>query len=209
MTFKSIALSGAAVLALSFGPAAAGDDPYTHNPTPEERAQTQNLNNQAVGQAVSDADASDAAQQAYQAQQDQYQAQQRQYENDKAHYDAQQDRYQARQDRYRAELAEYYDRSHPYTWWHDRYARATLNHFYDIPRAELVDLRVMREDGYTVGRIREIDRHGDGRVAAVRIVFHDGDSAWVRASHLRYEPEDRVVFTDLTITELHDLARNS
>jgi len=209
MTFRSLALSGAAVLALSFGAAQAGDDPYTHNPTPQERAQTQDLNNQAVGQAVSDADAGDAAQQQYQDQQQQYQSQQQQYQDDKAHYQAQQDRYQDRDARFRAEHAEWYDHSHPYAWWHDRYERASLNHFYDIPRAELIDLRVMRGDGYTVGRIREIDRHGDGRVESVRIVFRDGASGWVKARDLRYDPDNQVVFTDLSVDELHELARNS
>ena len=196
MKLKKLALSSAGALALMLGAAHAGDDPYTHNPTPEERAQTQDLNGQAADQAAGDRAVQGASQQQYDDQQSQYQQQL--------------DHYQAQQDRYQSDRAEYdYDRSHPLTWWHDRYEHATLNHFYDIPRAELIDLRVVREDGYTVGRIREIDRHGDGRVAAVRIVFHDGDSAWVRASHLRYEPEDQVVFTDLTITELHDLARNS
>lgn len=197
MKIRNLALSGAGALALTVGAAfAEGNDPYTHNPTPQEQAQTQDLNSQAVGQAASDADTQGAAQQQYQDQQSQYQQQMGQY--------------QAQQDRYRDDRAEYnYDRSHPATWWHERFEHATLNHFYDVPRAELIDLRVAREDGYTVGRIREIDRHGDGRVAAVRVVFRDGESAWLKARDLRYDPEDRIVFTDLSVGELHDLARNS
>lgn len=197
MKIRNLALSSAGALALTIGAAfAAGDDPYTHNPTPQEQAQTHDLNAQAVGQAASDNDAQTGAQQQYQDQQSQYQQQMGQY--------------QAQQDRYRDDRAEYnYDRSHPFAWWHERYEQATLNHFYDIPRAELIDLRVAREDGYTVGRIREIDRRGDGRVAAVRVVFRDGQSAWVKARDLRYDPEDRIVFTDLSVGELHDLARNS
>jgi hypothetical protein len=197
MKLKTLALSGAGALALTIGAAvAAGNDPYTHNPTPEEQAQTQDLNTQAAGQAVSDSDSQSVSQQQYQDQQSQYQQQL--------------DRYQAQQDRYRSDRAEYdYDRSHPYAWWHERYEHATLNHFYDIPRAELIDLRVLREDGFTVGRIREIDRHDDGRVAAVRIVFRNGDSAWVRARDLRYDPVERIVFTDLSVRALHDMARNS
>ncbi|MEI9931049.1 MAG: hypothetical protein WDM89_10990 [Rhizomicrobium sp.] len=148
-------------------------------------------------QSTSQAQSQDDANQA------QYQQQQDQYQNDRAHYDMQQQRYQDQR-------AEYdYDRSHPTTWWHDRYDQATLNHFYDIPRAELVDLRVMREDGYTVGRIRDIDRHDDGRVSAVHVIFRDGESAWIKARDLRYDPDDRLVFTDLSVVELHDLARNS
>jgi len=197
MKMKILALSSASAFALSIAAAlAAGNDPYTHNSTPEERAQTQNLNSQAVGQAVSDVDAQDDAQSQYQNQQSQYEQQMQQY--------------QAQQDHYFDARAEYnYDRSHPYAWWHERYEQATLNRFYDIPRAELIDLRVVREDGYTVGRIRAIDRHPDGRVAAVRIVMRDGESAWVRAHNLRYDPDDRIVFTDLSVSELRDLARNS
>lgn len=197
MKIRNLALSSAGALALTIGAALAeGNDPYTHNPTPQEQAQTQDLNAQASDQAASDADTQGAQQQQYHDQQSQYQQQMGQY--------------QAQQDRYRNDRAEYnYDRSHPLTWWHERYEAATLNHFYDIPRAELIDLRVAREDGYTVGRIREIDRHGDGRVAAVKVVFHDGESAWVKARDLRYDPEDRIVFTDLSIGALHDLARNS
>lgn len=203
MKLRNLALSSASVLVLTVAAALAeGNDPYTHNSTPQEQAQTSDLNATQEGRAVSNVDADAAAQQQYQDQQLQYQQQQQQYQTDTQ-------RYQAQQDRYRSEQAEYFDRTHPYAWWHEHYAHATLNHFYDIPRAELVDLRVVREDGYTVGRIREIDRHGDGRVAQVRIELHDGDSAWVKARDLRYDPEDRIVFTDLSAVELHDLARNS
>ncbi|HTT99451.1 MAG TPA: hypothetical protein VMF58_15490 [Rhizomicrobium sp.] len=198
MKLKSLALCGASVAFLSFGATSAfadpaSGDPYTQNPTPQERAQTQQLNSQA----------SDSAMQNNAAVQQENDANQ-------AQFDAQQDQYQHDQDRYQAQKAEYdFDRSHPLTWWHDRYSAATLNHFYDIPRTELIDLRVMREDGFTVGRIREIDRHGDGRVEAVRVVFRDGESAWLKARDLRYDPDDRIVFTDLSVVELHDLARNS
>ncbi len=80
-----------------------------------------------------------------------------------------QQHYQNQKDRYWDERADYnYDRTHPATWWHDHYEHASLNRFYDIPRSELVDLRVASEDGFTVGRIREVDKHDDGRVAAVQ-----------------------------------------
>ena len=38
-------------------------------------------------------------------------------------------------------------------------------------------------------------------MATVRIEFRDGESAWVKARDLRYDPDDRIVFTDLS---LHD-----
>jgi hypothetical protein len=205
MKLKTLALCGTGVAFMMVGATTviadpASGDPYTQNPTPQERAQTQQLNNGAANDAATGMSAVQSQNDANQAQ---YQQQQDQYQNDRG-------RYEAQQDRYRDQRAEYnYDRSHPYAWWHDRYARATLNRFYDIPRAELVDLRVVREDGYSVGRITEVDRKGDGRVAAVRIVFRDGEAAWVKARDLRYDLDDRIVFTDLSVVELRDLAHNS
>src|SRR5579862_84533 len=134
MNIRNLVLSSASALVLTTGLAfAQSNDPYTHNPTPEERAQTQQLNDQAQGQATSDTDASQAGQQQYQQQQQQYQDQQQRYQNDQQAYrDQQQDYWDQR--------ADYnYDRTHPGGWWHDRYERASLNHFYDIPRSELID----------------------------------------------------------------------
>jgi hypothetical protein len=204
MKIRHLVLSSASALVLTAGLAfAQSNDPYTHNPTPEERAQTQQLNDQAQGAAASDSDASQAGQAQYQDQQQQYQQQQQQYQNDQQHY-------QNQKDRYWDERADYnYDRTHPATWWHDHYEHASLNRFYDIPRSELVDLRVASEDGFTVGRIREVDKHDDGRVAAVRVEFRDGESAWVKARDLRYDADDRIVFTDLSVHELRAIARNS
>jgi hypothetical protein len=208
MKLRTLALSGASVLLTTFGATSvvadpAAGNPYTQNPTPEERAQTNQLNNQAQGQATSDADANAEDQDQYQDQQSQYQDQVQQYQNS-------QDRYQARKDRYLDERAEYnFDRSHPYAWWHERYERATLNDFYGVPRDELIDVRVMRDNGFVLGRVREVDRLPDGRIGAVRIVFRNGDYAWVKARNLRYDVDDRIVFTDLTYPEIRDLERNS
>jgi hypothetical protein len=199
MTLRTLALSSTAALLIGAAPAfadPAAGNPYTQNPTPQERAQTQQLNNQA-------SDDAQVAPMPTQSDQAQYQQQQDQYQNDQA-------RYQAQKERYLDERAEYnFDRSHPHAWWHERYERATLNHFYDIPRAELIDLRVVRDGGFTLGRIREVDRHPDGRVAAVRIVFRNGDSVWVKAHNLRYDIDDHLVFTDLSYPEIRDLQRNS
>jgi len=203
MTLRILALSSTAALLIgtvsAFADPAAGN-PYTQNPTPQERAQTQQLNTQASDQAQQSTTAVQTQNDANQAQ---YQRQQDQYQDDQA-------RYQAQKERYLDERAEYnFDRSHPLSWWHERYERATLNHFYDIPRGELVDLRVMRDDGFTLGRIRDVERAPDGRVVAVRIVFRNGDRAWVKARDLRYDVDERIVFTDLSYPEIRELERNS
>lgn len=204
MKLRTLALSSAGALALSAAAAfAAGDDPYTHNSTPQEQAQTQQLNAQAQDQAVTQ-DAQSDADQATQVQS------QQQYQDSQAQYQESQAQYQADLQYYRDRRAEYnYDRRHPETWWRYRYEHASLQRFYDIPRSELVDLRVLRNDGFRVGLVRDIDRGEDGRVMRVKLVLRNGDSAWVPARDLRYDPEDRLVFTDLTIDEIYAMGRNS
>ena len=129
MKLRTFALSSASALMFALAATIASADPaagnpYTQNTTPEERAQSQQLNSQAA----TDAQQSTAAVQA------QTDADQAQYQQQMDRYQDNQARYQAQKDRYLDERAEYnYDRSHPHAWWHERYERATLNHFYDIP----------------------------------------------------------------------------
>ena len=203
MTLRRLALGSTAALLIGTVSATAdpaAGNPYTQNPTPQERAQTQQLNTRASDEAQQ---STTAVQTQNDANQVQYQQQQDQYQDDQA-------RYQAQKDRYLDERAEYnFDRSHPYAWWHERYGRATLNRFYDIPRTELIDMRVIRDDGFVLGRIRDVDRAPDGRVTAVRIGFRNAGSVWVKARNLRYDPDDRIVFTDLSYPEIRVLERNS
>jgi len=205
MTLRTLALSSTSALLLALGTTSvladpAAGDPYTQNPTPQERAQTQQLNAQAAG----------TAQQSATDVQTQTDANQAQYRQQQDQYQADQDRYQAQKDRYLDERAEYnFDRSHPSTWWRDRYERATLNGFYEIPSAELVDLRVVREDGFVLGRIHDVHRRPDGRIWEVRVVFRNGDSGWVKARDLRYDVDNRLVFTDLSYPEIREIERNS
>lgn len=202
---KTIALCGASVAFVMVGATAviadpAAGDPYTQNPTPQERAQTQQLNSSAAN----DTTTSNAAVQSQNdANQAQYQAQQDQYQNDRAHYAAQRARYLDER------AAFNFDRTHPSRWWHDRYGRATLNHFYDIPRDELVGLRIVRDNGYMVGRISEVTRRDDGKVLRMHVELRDGERAWIDARDVRYDPVDRIVFTDLSAGAIYDLAANS
>jgi hypothetical protein len=192
MKFRNLMLGSVCILGLSAFAAAAdpqAGDPYTQNPTPQEQAQTDQLNADQQGAAT----AQTADQGAYQQQMQQYQA-------DQDRYHADQQRYRDQQDAYQDQRAEYdYDVTHPHAWWKDRYEHASLDEFYDIPRDELVDLKVDGGDGYRVGRIKEIERAPDGRVDSVKIRLRDGAFAWVHARDLRYDSDDRIVFTDLTI----------
>lgn len=202
MNIRNLALTSAGVLALSIGAALAGNDPYTHNPTPEERAQTQDLNEQQAGDAQDFAAQNAQTQENNAAARAQYNIQQKQYQD-------QHDAWVAQQQDYADERAEYNETYHPRAWWHDHYERASLRSFYDVPRRELVDLRVTAEDGRTVGFIRDIDRADDGHIARVQIQLRDGERAWLPARNLRYDAEERIVFTDLTPGEVLAAARNS
>jgi len=202
---KPFALCGASVAFVMVGATAviadpAAGDPYTQNPTPQERAQTQQLNDSAANDATT---STAAVQDQNAANQAQYQAQQDQYQNDRAHYAAQRARYLDER------AAFNFDRTHPGAWWHERYGRATLDHFYAIPRDELAGLRMVREDGYMVGRITEVMRRDDGKVLRVHVELRDGERAWIDARDVRYDPDDRIVFTDLSAGAIYDLAANS
>jgi hypothetical protein len=92
----------------------ANDMPTTHS-TPEEKAQTAELNNQATANAAQAQDQTRENDAHYQAQQQQYQQQQQQYQNDVRHQEAQQERYEDRtamyedlRARYAAERAAYH-----------------------------------------------------------------------------------------------------
>ncbi len=216
MKIQHIALAGTAMVALTGAILIAspvfGQDNYPNypsnyyntNPTPEERAQTSQLNNQqaedqgmsAEGQTgVQVQQQNDAAQERYQQQQDQYQAQRQQYENEK--------------DRYRDRLAHYYyDRRHPAEWWRAHYYSASLDGFYRLPRAELLGREVTERDGLVIGTISDVDRYPDGRVARVRVSLNGGRAAWIDRANLRYDADDRVVFTDLPADDLYDRSRS-
>jgi hypothetical protein len=209
MKLRNIARRGSsAVLFLVLGSTyvvadPAAGNPYTQNPTPEERAQTQRLNAESAREAATPPQTPPEERALYEARQSQYR-------QNMESYQAQRDRYLARKERYLDRRAEYEDgRSHPAAWWRAHFERASRDGFDGVSRAELIDLRVVREDGAPVGHVRDARRDGSGRLAAVLIRLRDGGTAWVPARTLRYDPGEEIVFTDLGMGELNALARNS
>jgi hypothetical protein len=213
MKIQHAALAGTAIVALAgalliaspaFGQT--GDDPnypnnyYRTNPTPEERAQTGQLNSQqaqdegtsASGQTgVEVQQQNDAAQQRYRQQMDQYQAQREQYENEK--------------DRYHARLAHYYyDRRYPSEWWRGHYTSASLDGFYRLPRRDLLGREVAERDGLVVGHIMDVDRYPDGHIARVEVSIDGGRVAWLDSANLRYDAAERILFTDIPADDLYE-----
>ncbi|MBV8975896.1 MAG: PRC-barrel domain-containing protein [Alphaproteobacteria bacterium] len=225
----SLMLSTAMVLALG-GAALAQDNPYTHMSTPQERAQTSALNQSQLDQSQADPSLSSDTAQAtapptqlayndsaddsqYQADQDRYQDQQSQYQDRQAQYQDDQDRYHDQLDRYRDQRAdndayddEYADNDR-YAW-DDLSGPTALDEIAGAPRARLIGMDVERANGRIVGQIQDIDMRADGRIDSVEIALRNGNTAWVRAASLRYDPNAGAVLTGLTMAELNSLARN-
>ncbi|HVZ90170.1 MAG TPA: hypothetical protein VG843_00855 [Rhizomicrobium sp.] len=199
MNTRNLFFIGAAA-ALTLSGAALADpqagDPYTQNPTPEERIQTQRLNAQQYDEARSYDERAKAQESANQAA----------FAQEQQRYDKARARYAAENARYRQERAQY-DDERPAAWWRARYERATLDDFYAVPSEALIDLEVVRDDGRSLGRITGVDRR-DGRIDRVKIVLADGERAWADADELRYDPQDGILFTDLSRSDLREMARN-
>jgi hypothetical protein len=179
------------------GSALAQSNYYNTNPTPEERAQTNQLNTNAANQAQSDADSNAAANSAYRAQQNAYDRNRADYDAQRSAYDRERQRYEA--DRYvRYGYAHRWDAFYGYTRFHD---------LDGMRSGELLGLPVSSRGGIRVGRVRDIDLDRNGRVSRVSVSVGYGRTAWIDAADLRFDPVTRVVMTDLSRGQIDDMAR--
>jgi hypothetical protein len=199
MNIRATTLGGAALAGILMlaGPAFAQSNYYNTNPTPAERAQTDQLNRNAADQAQSDVD-SNASSNA------DYQAKQNDYERNRADYDAQRAAYDRARERYEADRYVRYGYGHRWNVFYG-YTR-----FHDIDRmgsGELLGLRVSSRGDSLVGRIRDVDTNGYGRVTRVLVSVGYRRVAWIDADDLRFDPVTRVVMTDLSRDQIDDMAR--
>jgi len=200
MTFLATALTGAALAAILMigAPASAQRSPYSTNPTPAERAQTDQLNSGAANQARADADDVDntnAANQAdYNAARDDYNAKLNAYDAQRAAYDRDRSRYL----RDRSGYARRWDVFYGYTRFQD------LSRFSE---SRLIGLQVSTRGGGFVGRVRDVDTNSYGRVIRVAVSTSRDRVAWVDADDLRYDPAARIIMTDLSRGQIDDMAR--
>ncbi|HEY2033560.1 MAG TPA: hypothetical protein VGH02_07705 [Rhizomicrobium sp.] len=215
MKTKNLIMGGVAALALAGSFAAPGFAQYVGNPpqysTPEERAQTQQLNAQAQdGTTASpsalngqggDMDAPSATNRARQAQ---YQDQQAQYEQDRARYEAQRRHYERNIHRY--DEARFYFTDYPHAYPY-RYEDAHLTRLYLLPEAseQLANAPVEGPGGNWVGRVRNVEIGMDSRPRRVEIALNHRVSVWVSPGDLRFDPVDHVVYTDLSRADLWDM----
>ena len=209
MSFRAAILSGVAVAGICTAAFAQSsyDNRYGSGPpqsTPAEMQQTDQLNQQQMNGAVSN--------NAAQAQdQGQYQDQQRQYNDQMQNYQAQQQRYQYDRARYNARLAAYdlaqYEWSYPAPVIYHYGEGYGLQPLYLIaePSTQLWRAPVAGPGGRWVGRVRNVEIAPDGRPSRVEVALNRRVSVWVRPGDLRFDPYQRILYTDLTREDLWDM----
>jgi hypothetical protein len=210
MRTRAAILSGVAAAAIGATVALAqsgSDSRYGSGPqqsTPAEMQQTDQLNHQSQNGAVSD--------QSTQAQnQSQYQDQQQQYNDQMHHYQAQQQRYQYDRERYNQRLAAYdlaqYEWSYPQPFVYHYGSGYGLQPLYLLaePSQQLWQVPVEGPSGRWVGRVRNVEIGPDGRPSRVEIALNRRVSVWVRPGDLRFDPGERILYTELTRENLWDM----
>jgi hypothetical protein len=185
----------AAALLLSV-PAFAQASPYDTNPTPAEKAQTEQLNNDAVTNGQTDDQDAQPSQN------------QRDYDANKAEYDRKMQDYNAQRGQYDNERARYHDERAEYAHnWAVFYGYQDFRVVDRMSSDELVGMRVSARDGVHIGRIRDVDTAPDGRIVRIGIRLDDGHGlAWIDSDDLRFNPADRNVMIDLSRSQVDDMA---
>jgi hypothetical protein len=199
MNFRTLSLGSAALAGLMLaGAPAFAQDGYSHDSTPAERVQTNDLNTNAANRAHSDTatnttakDDYDAARAAYERSLNNYDARRAAYDNDRARYDAE------RHD---------YDRDRMQRWSafqdRDRYRDVLSFH-----SADLIGKMVSTRDGLRIGRIRDVNFSSSGQVDRIAVEVRNHRVAWVYADDVRYDPRMRVMLIDLSSDQVDMLAR--
>ena len=216
MKVRNVVLSGVAAIALAGAFAAPGFAQYAGNPpqvsTPEEKAQTQQLNQSAQdGTTVSpkalngDPDGATIDQAHRDTTNAQYQQQQQDYQDRKATYDAQRDQYE--RDIHRYDEARYYYTDYPHAYRYRFGQDDKLRQLYLIadPTHQIANAPVEGRNGEWVGRVRNTETAPDGRPLRVEIALNRRVSVWVSPDHLRFDAADHVIFTDLSRADLWNM----
>lgn len=175
--------------------------PTTHS-TPQEKAQTNDLNSQVANSGGITTNQADAGNAQYQAQQQQYQQQQQQYQDQLRHHEAAQERYEDRAARYEDLRARYAAERAAYhrDLWPER-------HWVVIERnASLIGQRVELISGNRVGTVVDTAHAANGDVEALLVRLDNDKVVWIDSQDIRYDRGDGVVMTDLRGDDLHHMA---
>jgi hypothetical protein len=176
--------------------------PTTHS-TPEEQAETANLNAQ-VTQSNAEISAQDnnnkakyqIQQQQYQEQLQQNQAQQQEYQDQKAAYEDRKAHYESLRARFAAERAAYHREV-----WPDEYRAWELR-----PDHQLIRARVEITNGDRVGTVTGLARSADGRIEGLEVSLDSGKVVWIDAADARFNRSNGILMTDLDRSDLHQMA---
>jgi hypothetical protein len=200
MKFHILTASSVALFAFIAGAQAqdrvdANGMPTTHS-TPDEQAQTTDLNTQVQQDnqaADAKADANDA----------QYQARQQQYQEQLQANQAQQQRYVDQTAQYENLRDHYADERRTYhrSVWPERYRDGILER-----DASLLGSRVEITNGDKVGTVEAVARTKAGHIEALRVNLDSGKVVWIDQADVRFDRQDRIVMTNLDRTDLHAMA---
>ena len=200
MKLRTLMLCTAVGTLFLAGPlAAAPSDPYNTNPTPQERAQTDQLNNAAANRAHGDADADAAARANHDADVDTFNRDNDRANADRARYESDRARYERDRDGYEARNGNDARR------WNAFYGYNRFRDVTDMSSNELMGLKVSTQSGSRIGTIRDVDTN-HGRITRVAISVGGGSRAWVDTDDLRFDPRTRVVFTTLSRDDVNGMA---
>lgn len=175
--------------------------PTTHS-TPQEKAQTNDLNSQVANSNGITTGQADTGNAQYQAQQQQYQQQQQQYQEQLRHHEAAQEHYEDRAARYEDLRARYAAERAAYhrDLWPER-------HWVIIERnANLIGQRVELISGNRVGTVVDTAHAPSGDVEALLVRLDNDKVVWIDSQDIRYDRGDGVVMTDLRGDDLRHMA---
>jgi hypothetical protein len=173
----------------SNGPGSGGGSRYT----PVSYVQTAQTDNQPSG-----------AQQQYDEQSQQYQAQQQQYQDQRQNYEKERGNYYAK---LRAYDEARYDWEYPHVVVYHYGDTYGLQRLYLIaePSQQLANAPIEDPSGHWVGRVRNVDIGPDGRPARIEVALNRRVSVWVQPGDFRFDPDDHVLYTNLTREDLWDM----
>ena len=175
--------------------------PTTHS-TPEEKAQTSDLNSQAATGGAQAQDQTSANDAQYKAQQQQYQQQQQQYQDQMRSHEAQQERYEDRTAMYENLRARYAAERSAYhrDLWPER-------HWTIVERdANPVGERVELISGNRVGTVIDAAHAANGDIEALLVRLDNDKVVWIDSQDVRFNRADGVVMTDLRFDDLRHMA---
>jgi len=170
------------------------------NPSGSFSGYNQNGPAPAYEQGEVDAQAASDSQQQYNQQMQQYQDRQEDYQNQRQRYERQKDRYD-RNVRWYDQAQWAYDYPHPMTYEYDRPELVRL-YLIAEPSQQLANVPIEGPNGVWVGRIRNVETASDGTPARIEVALNHRVSVWVDSHRLRFDPNERIAYTNLTREDL-------